>query len=142
MRGGYDPDRAALILADANVLGDAAAATKWKVSLRTVARYRARASAEPGLAQLVREKQTEDARTLSELRVAYMRDALEAMRGKLESASLFEVAGSIKIVGELHQVAEALAEDDEDDDGEPYNRGRANQEDALRTASQAPGAAH
>jgi hypothetical protein len=100
-----DHESMALVLADALVLGDKSAARKWSISIRSVQRYRAIARATPALAALVAEKNAEVSHDLATLRVAFLRDALEALREKLPTGSLYEVAGAIKIVGELHQTA-------------------------------------
>ena len=141
IRGAGDPHRVALILADASVLGDEMTAKKWGVSRRTVKRYRALAKRDSAIGQLTRERQTEDIVSLSIMRVEYMRAALEAMRSKLDAATLYEVAGSMKIVGELHTVAEAMAEQDDDDVIEP--RGRSGEaEEAASGASKPSTAPH
>ena len=107
----YDPDRAACVLADAIVLGDRVAARKWQMSTRTVERYRARMSADKELAAAVREKNASIEQDLSVMRIAFLRKALAEMEAKLPDATLFEVAGAVKIVGELHQVAMAVDDD-------------------------------
>jgi len=105
VRGGYDPDRAALILVDAMALGDRSASRKWGVSTRTVERYRARMSSDPALADLVREKKRGTERELAEMRIAFMREALSVLSEKIRSANVRSVAGALKIVGELHQTS-------------------------------------
>jgi hypothetical protein len=111
VRGGYDPERAAMVLADAMALGDKGAAKKWDLSIRTIANYRARLKNEPELARLFAERKRERHRDLATMRVAFLRRAIRVMTKKLDAATLHEVAGAVKIVGELHQVSEALGDD-------------------------------
>lgn len=111
MSGGYDPHRAALVLADAMALGDKPTARKWAISTRTVERYRERAKSDKGLAELVAEKRRAVERDLAELRVIFMREAIDQLRAKMPKANVRAIAGALKIVGELHQVA--MAVDDE-----------------------------
>lgn len=106
-----DPERVACVLADALVLGDASAARKWCISKGTVQRYRRVASKQPALIAAVAAKNVEVQHELATLRVAFLREALNEMRTKMKDATLYEVAGAVKIVGELHQVA--MAVDDE-----------------------------
>ncbi len=106
-----DPERVASVLADAMVLGDSSAARKWRISKRTVQRYRSVASKEPRLVAAVAAKNAEVQHDLATLRVAFLREALQTMREKMKDATLYEVAGALKVVGELHQVA--MAVDDE-----------------------------
>ncbi len=118
MNVAVDPDRIALVLADALVLGDKAAAKKWCISKRTVQRYRAVAAKDPKVAAIVAAMRQDVQHDLATLRIAFMRDALVVMREKFEDASLDEMASAFKVVGELHQVATAV-EDDRPDSPDP-----------------------
>lgn len=108
-----DQERVAWILLDALALGDGSAARKWKVSRRTVERYRSRMRSEPELAAIVEEKRAGTEVELSALRVRFLRKALTRLETKVDDpeASLHEIAGAVKIVGELHQVSEALSDE-------------------------------
>ncbi len=119
MSGGYDQDRAALILADAMALGDKSAARKWEISERTLRRYRARVADEPALASLVRLRKADVEQDLATMRVSFLRDALTEMKSKLKDATLYEVSGAVKIVGELHQVAMAVDDNERPDSPDP-----------------------
>lgn len=115
-----DAERIAEILVDAYVLGDGSAARKWRVSTRTIRRYRAAAKTDEALSALVQEKRDGATEELAALRVVFLREAINVLRTKIKkrSATVHEVAGAVKIVGELHQVAEVLDErDDEPDPG-------------------------
>lgn len=114
----FDPERAALILSDAMVLGDKPAARKWTISERSIQRYRARMRTDAALSARVAENNAGIQRDLATLRVAFLRDALSEMRAKLKDASLYEVSGAVKIVGELHQVAGVL-DDERPDSPDP-----------------------
>src|SRR4051812_43064420 len=81
------------------------------MSTRTVERYRARMAGDKELAAAVREKNASIQHDLAVMRISFLRKALAEMETKLPKASLYEVAGAVKIVGELHQVA--MAVDDE-----------------------------
>lgn len=108
-----DPDRLAWVVLDAIALGDAAAARKWNVSRRTVERYRERSRNDKDLAAAVAEKKRHEESDLANLRVRFLRRALGVLEAKIQSegATVYEIAGAVKIVGELHQVA--MAVDDE-----------------------------
>lgn len=110
-----DPERVACVLADAFVLGDQAAARKWSMSTRTVERYRVLAKTDPKLSAAVAERNATVQHDLSVLRVAFLRDALQALRDKLPDGTLYEVAGAIKIVGELHQTALMVSDERPDE---------------------------
>lgn len=113
-----DPDRVSNILVDAFALGDSATARKWRISTRTVKRYRARMKEDPALRAIVVEKNKEVSHDLATLRVAFLRDGLQALRDKLPTGSLYEIAGAVKIVGELHQTALMVNDDEFRPDGE------------------------
>lgn len=110
-------ERIAWILLDALVLGDGPAARKWKCSRRSVERYRARMRIDCELAALVEEKKAGMEVELSAMRVRFLRRALTVLEAKIQKddATVYEIAGAVKIVGELHQVG--LAVDDERPDG-------------------------
>lgn len=110
-----DPEHVACVLADAFVLGDASAARKWRVSKRTVQRYRSVASKDVKLTAAVAAKNAEVQHELSTLRVAFLREALQTMREKMKDATLYEVAGAVKVVGELHHVALAVSDERPDE---------------------------
>jgi hypothetical protein len=116
---GLDPERVAEILVDAYALGDAPAARKWSCSRRTVERYRARLKTDKVLAAIVQEKRELAEEELATLRVRFLRKALVVLEKKITKAkaTVFEVAGAVKIVGELHQLALEV-EDDERPSGQ------------------------
>lgn len=107
-----DPEYVSNVLVDALALGDVAAAKRWKIDPRTVRRYRVRQRTDTVLAALVKEKSAEVSHDLAVLRVAFLREALAAARDKLPTATLYETAGAIKIVGELHQTAMMVGDDE------------------------------
>ncbi len=132
-----EDERVAWVLLDALVLGDGTAARKWNCSRRTVERYRARMRVDSALAALVEEKKSGMEVELGALRVRFLRKALEKLEARIQEdgedrASVFEIAGAVKIVGELHQVATAV-DDERLDSPDPSAA-----EDASRADSPAP----
>lgn len=110
-----DPEYVSEVLVDALALGDKSTAAKWGLDRRTIQRYRVMARTDPKLQALIEEKNAATAHDLATLRISFLRDALDAARGKLATATLYEVAGAIKIVGELHATA-MMIEDGGDDE--------------------------
>ena len=127
-------ERIADILVDAFALGDGAAARKWNCSIRSIYRYRARLKAAPSLAAIVIEKRAGAEDELATMRVRFLRKALVVLEARLQDpeATIHEIVGAVKIVGELHQVAEAM---DEQRPDSPYP-------DALEVTVDAPDATH
>lgn len=110
-----DYDIMADILVDAACYGEHTAAKRWGKSWRTVARYRATMRVDPTLAKLVSDKLATMEQELGALRVRFLRKGLIKMEEKLDSATLPELAAAMKVVGELHQVAEVLGHGDGSD---------------------------
>lgn len=129
-----DRERMAWVLLDALSLGDNVAARKWKLCARTVQRYRERMRIDPELSSVVAEKAAGVEVELASLRVRFLRKALRELETKITApeATVYEIAGAVKIVGELHQVSEALG--DERSDGEDPN--------AAEDADGLPGEVH
>lgn len=113
-----DREATSWVLLDAIVLGDVPAAKKHQLSRRTIQRYRQWMRADPELAGLVEEKRSHVEVELAGIRVSFLRKAIQELEKRITSptATIHEIAGAVKIVGELHQVSEALA--DERSDGE------------------------
>ena len=103
----FDTDRAAKVLALALQAGDPAAAAHFGISTKSVCRYRTRATTDTELSRLVEEK-TREFRAASE---GWAEDAagfmsrairkLDTLVSKAEVDQIRDVAGAIKIVGEL-----------------------------------------
>lgn len=108
-----DNDRIAWVLLDAIALGDGPAARKWGITRRTVERYRALAKTDHELSDLVAEKRLVAEAELSTLRVRFLRRALCRLEKKImrRATTVLEIAAAVKIVGELHQVSEALTDE-------------------------------
>ena len=117
----FNSERAAMILADASVMGDAAAAAKWDVSDKTVRNYRARASNNPDFAALYRKKQLSISSAWSEDAGRFLGKALAKLEKLVEQADdpkyIHDVAGAIKVVGELRIAKEVLSEPESDPAG-------------------------
>lgn len=103
-----DDEHMSDVLADAVDLGDIMAAKRWGICTRTVRRYRVAMNASPELSAKVVEKRKSAQRELSDMRVAFLREALSILRDKLPKANVYSVAGAIKIVGDLHLAATAF----------------------------------
>jgi len=93
-------------------------AKRYGISERTVQRLKAEEQANPALADLVRQKKAEMAQSEQgwrQVRLRFLRKSIEKL-GKLvdeaTSAQIREVAGAIKIVGELEAVTMALGDED------------------------------
>lgn len=104
-------ERVAVIIVDAFALGDATAAAKWKISKRTVERYRARMTTDRELSRLVTEKKKAVEADWSAARVRFLRKTISKLEALVDQAGpeqIREVAGAIKIVGELEVVSSTL----------------------------------
>lgn len=107
-----DHEHVASVLITAAAYGDVAAARRWSVSTRTIRRYRVRLRGDKELAAHVREQLESQEAELGALRVKFLRKALEEMERRLGHAdtTLPEIAEAVRVVGELHQVAEAMGD--------------------------------
>lgn len=111
-RGKVDADKVRQVVIDAEHLGDAKAAKKHGISVRTVIRYRNRVRGDAALSQAVIDEKT--------AMQAVWRDQLVTAREKLlaravtlagTSKNLFHVSGALKIVNDAanaDQVIEML----------------------------------
>ena len=110
----FKPDRAAAVLADAAYLGDAQAAKRWNVALRTVANYRARLKTDPEFARFFQEvRQSAEGDWTSELsralktgvrKLACMLDQTTA----LDPDTMQAVTAAIKALAEIAITREVL----------------------------------
>jgi hypothetical protein len=107
-----EAEQVAAILLHAAAFGDAEAARKFSVSTRTIRRYRVRLGTDKELAAHVREQVDAHEAELGALRVRFLRKALAEMERRLGQAdtTLPEIAEAVKVVGELHQVAEVMGD--------------------------------
>lgn len=114
-RKAIDPAELAVILAYGDRHGDKAAAEKFKVSHRTLQRYRAavREGKAPELAKLVTDQKAVALERCQDLLTETYEAALRRLQAVLPNASPREVIGAVKIVGELHMTRNALEGDDE-----------------------------
>lgn len=133
-----DAEFVALVLADAAMIGDEAAATRHGVSVRTVERYRSKAKDDEALAASVGEKKAAYRTSLRDELIETTRAGLTRMRTLLETETdLHKAAGAVKIASDALgalQIREAvLPEDDgrQHHDGPRADRaGEAAREDA------------
>jgi hypothetical protein len=113
-----DREHVATIIVDAAAYGDREAARRHSVSVRTVYRYRAAMLTDRDLAGFVSARLAEQEAALSALRVRFLRKALVEMERRigLDATKLPEIAEAVRVVGELHQVAEAMGDGGSDGD--------------------------
>jgi hypothetical protein len=113
-----DREHIASVLTDAAAYGDREAARKWRVSVRSVQRYRAQLSTDSELAGFVAERLKSFEAELGALRVRFLRKALAEMERRLakDDTKLTEIAEAVRVVGEMHQVAEAMGDGGSDGD--------------------------
>lgn len=109
----FDRDRALKILLDAQDMGDAKACKSWKITTQTLRNYRKRLADDPELLQALALKR-------AELEDGWKRERLEALRfgvrrlqelmAKATVKQLRDVAGAVKILGDLQVVSTVLDE--------------------------------
>jgi hypothetical protein len=112
-KNAVDPVRLVEILVDAACLGDTLAAQKWKITTRTVERYRVRAAADPQLSGPVAEKIRVETPDWATVRLRFLIKAtakLEMLVEKAQVENMRDVTGAVKIIGELHVVVGQLGE--------------------------------
>lgn len=112
----FDPHRAAAILVDAIALGDQTTADKWQVSVKTIFRYRERMATDPVLSDTVREKVRAQSADWADVRLQFLRSTIAKLQALVALATvehLHQVAGALKIVGDLHVVVNALGADEQ-----------------------------
>jgi len=107
-----DLDRAASVLLDAWMVGDRKAAERWECSERTVQNYRTRMASDPKLAELFAAKKKTNEGDWKSVRRHFLQTAIGKLALLVENATqdqIREVAGAIKIIGDLEVVTEALS---------------------------------
>jgi hypothetical protein len=137
------PERVAELLADVDFRPPGEmpedVCKRYDVSLRTLTRYRNQEAADPVLAELVRKKKLERAKGWRDSRLRFLRNAINRLDTLVANATgeqIREVAGAIKIVGDLESLSQALSfQDDEDGQQSRGDRsGQAPAADARRGA--------
>jgi hypothetical protein len=111
-----DHDLMARIITDAEILGNERAAKKHGCSVRTVERYRGAYRAEPSVAEKVAAKRKSIDDDWRNEAVAFLKAATEKLGTLVAQAGpeqIREVAGAIKIVGELTVAKDVLGGDGE-----------------------------
>lgn len=110
-----DPAELATILAFGDRHGDKKAAAEFKVSLRTLQRYRAavRDGKMPELAELVAQQKRAAVERCSDLLAETYEKTLRRLQEVLPQAQPREVIGATKIVGELMITRDVLRSDHE-----------------------------
>lgn len=108
------PEQVAQLVADSLTVGTAAAAHAWKVSPRTVERYRAKVEAGGPLTASVAKKLEATNSEWRDVAVSFLRRGIAKLGTLIDQAGtdqIRDVAGAVKIVGELQVVREALGVD-------------------------------
>jgi hypothetical protein len=107
-------ERAAIILAEADLFGDRQIAARWGIGDRTVRNYRTRAVSDSKLSSLYQLKKqliTRDWQTDATRALKVGLDKItHLIRDDGEPAQIHAVAGAIKIIGELKIASEALSD--------------------------------
>ena len=122
-RSQFDRERAIQILVDAAAVGDETACAHWKVSGKTLQRYRKRLADDPELSRAVRMKSQELDREWRTARRRFLRRAIGKLEALVEQATvgqMRDVTGAIKILGELEITAGMVA--DEPDPAQPHEQ--------------------
>lgn len=115
----FDRELAAKVLALAAKAGDAEAAKHFRISLRSVKRYRAKMLADGELAQAVTVKVTEfeaHSKGWAEEAAAFMSQAIRKLGqlvGEAKPEQMRDVVGAIKIVGELDITRKVMGSDEQ-----------------------------
>ena len=112
----FDREKAAKILALADQVGDIEAAKHFGVSTKTICRHRSRVLSDPELSRLVAERKRElEAASVgwAEDGARFMSAAIRRLVELLPLSGMREVAGAIKIVGELDITRKVLNGDEQ-----------------------------
>jgi hypothetical protein len=128
MREKFPYERAAMILAEAEIFGDVETCKRWSITRQTLYRYRVRSQEDGELSQSVTLKKRMLLYGWQQDCAASIKKTLKVFDGLMEDARaascdgeeravsfaavLKSVAGGLKIVGELKLAAEALNESD------------------------------
>jgi|WetSurMetagenome_2_1015567.scaffolds.fasta_scaffold1303646_1 hypothetical protein len=117
----FNRERAARVLVDAIAFGDRTACRTWKITARTLGRYRARLSSDPELSALVHSKGEKADRDWAQARLQSLRKALAKADELVAKASkpehLGDVTEHIRVIGELDIAAKVLHGGDNGGDG-------------------------
>lgn len=105
-------EQASSIVVEAELFGNESAAKRHGISRDTVERYRKRIAHDEQLRTLADEKRKLAKAAVAEEFVRFLRRAVNKLDELIEQAKpdqIREVAGAIKVVGELQTVREAIA---------------------------------
>lgn len=110
-----DEDRAAMILAECVGNKPSVVAARYGVSTETIRNYRKRAEADVGFAELVAKKRALIETQWAAEAISFLRAGLQKLEELVGKATpspgvIREVAGAIKVVGELQIVRSALGQ--------------------------------
>ena len=115
----YTPERAAAILAEAEVFGDRKTCERWSITRQTLHNYRVRLRTDEALLQLYTLKTRmllldwqQDATKCLKVGLAKLTEMIPDAT-KHDADTIHAIAGAMKIVGELRIAHDALSEEDE-----------------------------
>ena len=101
----------ARVLVDSITLGPKAAAERAGITDRTLRRYRTRAESDEALSELIQQKLKRAEADWKPIATRFLRRSIAKLERLVEDATveqIRQVAGAIKIVGDLQVVREAL----------------------------------
>jgi hypothetical protein len=111
-----DRDQMTRVITDAAILGNEHAAKKHGIAERSVQRYKNRCAQDPELAAMVAAKKKKIDDDWRDEAVSFLRTAVAKLEKLVATATgeqIREVAGAIKIVGELTVARDALVSDEQ-----------------------------
>jgi hypothetical protein len=133
----FDAEQAVRVLLLAELSGDAEAAKTAGLTERTIRRWRQKLGSDPRLSQAVREKRDQTNAHLDGVYRDFMRGAVRKLGSLVESADvekIHQVAGAVKIVGDLMNFRSAVGverpEEEDEGDGRQPGGARTSGEDS------------
>jgi hypothetical protein len=136
-----EADRLASVVLDADLLGVPRAARVNGVSEDTVRNYRKRILTRPEALEILRAKKTKlEERWVATRHQFLLRTVtkLQELCEKADKDQIREVAGAVKIVGDLHVVGGALNDGEQPEPDRPREEPEEAPQDASGGAEQAP----
>lgn len=110
----FNRDRAAKILLDAAMVGDRAAAEKWKIAVETICRYRKRLETDAELSKALKLKKAEQDKAWADEIPAAIASCIEFIKNAAyacnpaEPEAVHAIAGALKILSEVSLTREVI----------------------------------
>ena len=120
----FDREHAVRAIADATVMGDKEACKLHGISTATIYRYREKLRGSPDLIEAEKRKSAQLNREYNMQRAHFLAEGFAKLRSLIHEADgtqIRDVAGALKIAGELHTTA-ALISDEQQDEQRPARR--------------------